>query len=381
MKKALILTILLFTIANINSQITYEKGYYINNSGQKIECLIKNYDWRDTPNEIEFKISESNTSRTITINDVKEFEIYNSSKHIRVEVDIDRSSENLDELSRTRSPNFKQEKLFLKTLIEGKHSLYEYSDGNLIRYFYNNENKIEQLVFKSYYFENNILKENNRFRQQLLSSLKCDDIKQSKFKNLKYKKSNLIPLFKSINECEKEKYINYTENSKGVTYNFTLRPRLNLSSLKTQTSQNINDFGSKIGIGFGIEAELVLPYNKNKWSILIEPTYQSYKSETNNLKADYKSIEVPLGLRHSFFTSNNSKIFVNGLYVLDYAFNSEANNLDIRTNSSLGFGIGYKKDDKYSIELRHIFTRHLFADYLFAGSEYKTFSLIIGYSL
>ena len=41
------LLILLITILSFNcySQIKYQKGYYINNDGQKTDCLIKNVDW------------------------------------------------------------------------------------------------------------------------------------------------------------------------------------------------------------------------------------------------------------------------------------------------------------------------------------------------
>lgn len=43
-KQLLILTVLLSLITN--AQIIFEKGYYITNDDQKIDCFIKNNDWK-----------------------------------------------------------------------------------------------------------------------------------------------------------------------------------------------------------------------------------------------------------------------------------------------------------------------------------------------
>ena len=51
-----------------NSQISYVKGYYINDSNQKINCLIRNVDWRNNPKEFEYKISEQTKKNTKRIN-------------------------------------------------------------------------------------------------------------------------------------------------------------------------------------------------------------------------------------------------------------------------------------------------------------------------
>jgi hypothetical protein len=46
MKKQLLLLLCLVFTANAYTQIVFEKGYYINNANEKVECLIKNIDWR-----------------------------------------------------------------------------------------------------------------------------------------------------------------------------------------------------------------------------------------------------------------------------------------------------------------------------------------------
>jgi hypothetical protein len=106
---------------------------------------------------------------------------------------------------------------------------------------------------------------------------------------------------------------------------------------------------------------------------------------------DYSSIEVPLSLRHYFFLNNSSKIFINASYIFDLSskssieFNrndgSNLNSLEIETRNNLAMGIGYKQNDKYSLEVRYQTNREILGNYSFWSSEYKTLSIIFGYSL
>ena len=405
-KKALLLFISAIISINSYSQITFEKGYYIDNSGQKINCLIKNIDWVNNPTEIEYKLAENTKAKHIGIKSIKEFGILKSSKYIRSTVKIDRSSEDLNQLSDIKAPIFKVEQLFLKVLIEGKANLYLYEDGRLKRYFYNKESlDIEQLVFKSYKITEYDFSKNNRFKQQLWNDLKCSSITMNKIDNLKYKKYSLIQFFIEFNNCSNSDFINYEKKQKKDLFNLTLRPRLNNSSLNIQnyifSSLDIK-FGNKSSIGFGIEAEYIFPFNKNKWSIFIEPTYQNYKAELNadvtNVnggklisEVNYNSIEIPIGLRHCFFINNNTKVFINASYVLDFssktsidlkrADGSSFNSLDINSRNNLAFGIGYNLNDKYGLEFRYQTSRHVLGDYVFWNSDYKTVSIIFGYTI
>ena len=132
-----------------------------------------------------------------------------------------------------------------------------------------------------------------------------------------------------------------------------------------------------------------MPFNKNKWAIIIEPTFQYFKADntTNNktATADYKSIELPFGVRHSFFLTDNSKIFINGLYIHDLSLNSEmsydnGNKLEAEGLNSIAFGLGYNKQ-KFSLEMRYATSRDILADYPYWDSKYQTFSIIFGYNI
>ena len=55
---------------------------------------------------------------------------------------------------------------------------------------------------------------------------------------------------------------------------------------------------------------------------------------------------------------------------------------DMKVNASnyLAIGAGYKLNDKYSVELRYFTNRTILGDYVFWHSDYKSMSLIFGYT-
>lgn len=71
MRKQLLL-IALFTIlcAESYSQIAFEKGYFINESNKRVDCLIKNVDWRSNPKKFEYKLSQNDTVQEATVQTV-----------------------------------------------------------------------------------------------------------------------------------------------------------------------------------------------------------------------------------------------------------------------------------------------------------------------
>lgn len=401
-KQLLLLLATTFFCLNAYSQITFEKGYYIDNNDHKIDCLIRNNDWKNNPTEFEYKLTKDAAPSKATIRFVKEFGIDNVSKYIRGYVDMDRSSENLREISKDKDPIFNREELFLKVLVEGRATLYQYTEGILLRFFYNTGNAdIKQLIFKSYKTPQHKVGKNNGFRQQLWDDLKCADLRLDEIRGLNYKKNELVHFFVAYNNCSNLPYVNFEEKQKrGDWFGLTIRPRLNRSSLTLQNNSSSFNFENKTAFGLGIEAEFTLPYNKNKWAIAIEPTYQNFKAETttNNSNVsggelitniDYSSIEVPVTLRHYFFL-RNSKIFVNASYVfdinskttIDFTRNdgSSYNSLDLDTRNNMAIGIGYKQSDRYSLELRYHSNREILGNYLIWSSAYKTLSVIFGYS-
>lgn len=402
MKKKLI-SIIVLAISLVNfAQIKYEKGYFIDNTNQKTDCLIKNIDWKDNPIEIIYKLQEKEVSKTKNLKSIKEFGVYNYSKYQRFIVQIDRSSSKISELTEVRTPLFKKENLFLKVLLEGEANLYRYEDSNLRRYFYKTEKKdLEQLVFKTFLDKNGDRLKNETYKQQLWNNLKCDKISMNNLQNVGYNKKDLTKLFLKYNQCNNAETTEYKIKEKRDLFNLSLRLGMQNSSLsiKNFVTNEAIDFDKEISLRFGIGVEFIMPFNKNKWAVFIEPTYQTYHTEkeftdttfptipvVRKYTVDYKTIEVPVGGRYYFFINNNSKIFIDAAYIIKINLGSSlekniGEDLIIKPTPNFAFSIGYNYKNKFSLALRKQTDGEILGDYLYWTSNYKSTSIIFGYTI
>lgn len=423
MKKSLLIIILVFIYTKSYSQISYDKGYFINNSNKKTICFIKNENWNYNPTEFLYRLKEEGDIRTAKIEHIKEFGIENTSKYIRRTVNIDKSSIKLDKLSDHREPDFIEEQLYLKVLIEGEANLYQYKDKGLVRFFYKKpETKIEPLIYKLYKVNDNKISENIKFKQQIWTELKCSSIEMKEVNKLDYKKRDLIDYFNLYSESKNVTTTVY--KPKKDLFNLTLRPRINYSYLPIA--------GDELEFGFGIEAEFILPSSQKKWAMIIEPTYVHYTSKVYQpfsnsftiedtlildeneieIETSYKALEIPIGIRHYIFLNETSKLFWNLSAIFAINFSTEPlgeyhltekdyylipNTIDYKprtgnppalytsgqlssTQINYAFGFGYKLYNKYSMEVRFHTNRDLSSENSYLNADYKSLSFILGYS-
>jgi hypothetical protein len=217
-----------------------------------------------------------------------------------------------------------------------------------------------------------------------------------------------VSYFEKYNECANSEYISYGKNQNKNLFNLSIRSGVNSSSLSIDNTafnngipkRGIADFDNEIGIRAGVEAEFIMSFNKNKWSIIMEPTYQYYKSEkeleTRIAYADYASFEVPIGLRHYLFLNEKSKLFINGSYIFEMSSDFSVT-YDVGSDPSgtydagrpligdstpnMAFGLGFNHNSKYSIEFRYHTNRDVLSNYLSWKADYSVLSMILGYSI
>ncbi|MEQ8424202.1 MAG: tRNA modification GTPase, partial [Cyclobacteriaceae bacterium] len=305
------------------AQIDFEPGYYIGNDNQRVDCFIKNMDWKNNPLEFEYKISESDEVKTNSIEEVKEFAVLNTShKYYRHTMEVDRSIESTNGLSNNPDFNLMEEKLFLRPLVEGKASLYVYEDRGIFKFFYNLDNKkVGQLFYKRFKTNDNRIGENNQYQQQLLRNLKCKDISLNSIQNIVYRKQALVKFFTNYNECQNSDFTVVEIKGDRNWFNLAIRPGINKSSLAIDNSVSglrDSDFGKQSNYRLGFEFEFIMPFKGNKLSVIIEPTYQYFEAGNQIASIDYKSMEIPLGIRYYMFLDKKSKLFVNASYLFDF---------------------------------------------------------------
>ncbi|MCG2611484.1 porin family protein [Flavobacterium sp. SM15] len=406
MNKNFYLLILLALSNLINAQTRFEKGYYIDNTGNKTEGLIKNLDWKNNPTSLEFKITESDEPKELTINTVAEFGIDNASKFVRFDIDIERSKTRLSDVSISREPEFKNERLFLKELVSGTATLYKYEEADMVKFFFtSNGSPIKQLVYipykASYEDTRNIaglgindILYNETYKRQIWTFVKKENTSQRSIENLKYNEDDLTKYFLDYNGIDVKKV---KASSKGKKTYFNIKPSVALNMAKVNFNYenssvlyNDIDFDFKdTPLSFGFEFEAIMPFNNNKWSVFLEPNYMSFKSNTTEKyysytferKSEIKMFQLPIGIRHYFFLNNNSKIFVNPFANAQFiSKKSYVRDLETRTfdlSFGLGLGFAYKK---MFCELRHYLSSNI-SPYVITQMNFSNTSFALKYEV
>lgn len=355
----LFLTFSLSTLFSF-AQINFEKGYFIDNNGNKIECFIKNKEWQKNPTEFEYKTSLTDQSSIATIEVVKEFSVYNYSKYLRYTVQIDSSSNMPSEYSKIESPIWGTRTLFLKVLLEGKASLYLYDDLFNKKFFFKTDSSsLEQLIFKKYSEDGVRVKANRFYKQQLWNNLRNENYTIKQMEALSYEQKDIEEYFlKYNNSTNSSKYINHQKNK------WLLKPLLGVGFSKCA----LYDLGivnkqydgtQKSNYLFGVQLEYILPVNKNKWSIITEYSNQSSEHEANNgtdnATAIYKSSNLSIGGRYYTFINDNVSFFISGLYTFKFSKGSyltlQNTNTGMSFNNPFSFGVGINLY-KFNIEYR-----------------------------
>lgn len=396
MTKQLTLFFAIIFSLNSFSQSTFIKGYFMNNSNEKTNCLIKNIDWLNNPTEFKYRINENSEVKTLTIDDVKEFGVLNTFKYARHTAEIERSGKLAKELDFDKNPIFNTEKLFLKVLIEGKANLYFYQDKGLFRYFFNKNNaEVKQLVSKHYLTNVSEVKINNQFRRQLWIALNCESISMNSLKKMRYRKSDLVQFFVKYNKCSNSEFINYQKKKKKNKdfFNLTLRPGVRSSSLILADPNNRQiDFGKNLtSFRLGVEAEFIFGFNNNKWAFLFEPTYHQFNADIQTASFKQKRLELNFGLRHYMYLKNKDiKLYVNALGIYVNNFNNQLTergnsfSIEMHDNLNMAIGIGCNYKDRFSLELRHLPSKNFLlndsGETLWYTSS-QSLSIVLGYTL
>lgn len=324
----------------VNCQISFDDGYYIDDSGNRVNCRIKNDDPHSNPTMLYYKLEAGNKILVRGVENTREFGVLNEFKYIKSKVSIDKSKSDLSKLDYKMNMNYEEEILFLKVLLEGECSLYQYKESKLERYFYKaKEGPIKQLDYKSYKVSTNRIRENNRFRQQLKIEMNCES-SDDLIKSLQYKKKSLIGFFKQYNSCKGSKFKIYkkSKNGKKITIGVRYDGMFAKSTLNIK-DDDLLDYDVKLVNQFGLSFEYIMPVKKNKWRVFIEPTYYQYKSEKKSIsyidafnienvetfELVNQAVEISMGIRHYIYVTNKTQMFFNGGYYIDVYSRSKLN--------------------------------------------------------
>ena len=129
----LLVTCILFTSPCL-AQTSFKPGYFIDLQGNKTECLIRDLDWKGSPNSFSYKLTTSGPVEKKDTEQVSEFRV-GSVRYIRAKVQYDQSSQELSKLSVNNNPEWTDGNLLLKVIVAGKANLYHYNVKGLSLFF------------------------------------------------------------------------------------------------------------------------------------------------------------------------------------------------------------------------------------------------------
>lgn len=384
------LALILFTGAF--AQPEYESGYYISNDGVRHPANIKFKDWSYNPKQFTIVVANESKEQSISVSEAAEFGVIGKARYVRYIGNVDQSSEKAESLSDDREPINIVDTIFIKALVEGPASLFVYSNQYFTRYFYSlNGSSIQQLVYKQY-LDGNAVKQNETFKQQLWPLFNGGTTTAQTVNRLKYRKSDLVQFFVNHNKGLKADFLDRTSTESKAYAEISIRPGFgigNFTATEIFVGNTTHKFKSAPYFRVGAELDFVLPVRNNLWSVVVEPTFQSFKSDYqdgNTLQTiNYSCLEVPMGVRRKFPIGKQSKMFINAQYVLSMKtssymlFDNTKFRLDYADN--FAFGLGLQKG-KWSAEFRYNFDRNPLNKYTGTwSSRYTNTALILGYRL
>lgn len=398
MKHGLTLLMVMAASLTLQAQIVFEPGYIINNDGQRTECQIRNVDWKSSPKTFEYKVGDGETIQG-SLETISEFGVVNGATFRRFRGEVDRTSDLVEKITVGREPEWRNETLFLRVIVEGKATLYFYKEDVFERFFYSvNQSEVKQLVYKRYLTKGQVtvaglettgIGENEMYKQQLLNDMPCADISKKSIEGLSYKISDLTKLFSKYNTCQGATASTVKEEGtkKGVTQ-ITIRPGLTLYSMMTTNSSNSaldRDFGTNVSYRIGLELENILPWNKGTWSLLFEPVYGSYSASSGTTNVKYNSLDFNAGVRRYFFLNGGGKLYLNALVIYGFPISSAirysaGSGLTMKSGVNFAFAAGYTAN-KFTVEARYRPAHNVTTEYAFYFTKFGGPEIIFGYRL
>lgn len=406
----LILSVLSFLLLNYTSsaQYFYDAGYIITNEGKRIECLIRNEEMVHTQQQLRYKLKKRGKTIFATYKDIKSFEIYGYPKHERHVVTFSRTSNKIDD---NRHFAARTDTLLLEVLVEGSPSLLSYDQGGVTNFFYTLPDGNPPVVLAySKRLEHELLYTYHPFWDQLIQlGAGCPDIDTGMIKKVKYKATDLIPVFRKINSCKKTAFKVFDRNGgkngrRLFQLELTLTPGISLTDFVLNKhlvyyGDKVDNMsmGSKTTFRLGTEIALYSSVFKG-WSVFIEPSYQQYgesdkaTDKNHGLKLNLATLDIATGIRYRQYIGESFSIFANAIYVpYSVRINSESVYYDtytpntqhtlfkIKMNTNrfvaLGLGAQYKR---FGFEARYYLSRNLFPkreNDIWTG-DYKRINLI-----
>ena len=394
-------SILVLLFFNLSFSQKFEKGYFIENNGNKVECFLDKKYQHYSPDIIKYKLSENDNIKEIDVNSIKELRIYDKVIYYKFNVDMNSSSTRISELDYEKKLRTIKKNILLEIIEKGKINLYLYRDiegKSSFYYLKDDDSNPELLDYKKYKSGESIVvvSENNDFRNEIYNLVKESNISIEEVENLKYEDRDLIKIIKKYNQINNNS-VEIDNNKKENRFKMLFKPRFSFNNsnvkyelLNDNNSSNANfDNINNFSFGFDYEIDAF-----NNLSIAVSLNYGQLSSETTQTvygvsapdiivpaKIDYEYLHNYIAFRKYFDVSTKSELHLGINIIFDLSLNKSTNQvvhpapIFFDSNFGFGFNVGYNLSKKYFIEFNYDLNRNLSSNYILSKTSYNNFSL------
>lgn len=300
MKKHIIITHILGAMLMICSlpvaaQKNFTAGFVVLNSGDTLEGLIKNEDWKVNPDYISFKSSSDQKAVKYTPHDIRMFRFSNGPWYVSYQGWLSGSSLNGSQLNYNPQPIAIRDTLFLRVLVAGKSNLLYALDRSGRPHYFMQQNidSITELQYHKYLSQESGMqvKTITGFRDQLSAMVADCPTLADEFIGLplSYDRDDLMMLFRKYNDCH-EQGVTYLEPNEKWDLDFSIAggiysSQLNFSGTGTSFEETLDmDKASSWMAGLGLN--VTIPRTRQHFSLnglLFYKGYEAYGNTTKNL--------------------------------------------------------------------------------------------------
>lgn len=385
MKKIIVLLVVM-TFNLSFSQSDFKSGYYISNSGVKVEGFINDYKLDDN-DFIYFKKDKSDKEIQIRIDDISELQIENTDKYLSriVDYDVEYTKDFSSSTRKDTEPKIGKRQLLLKVLVEGDASLYAATINEVAFYYLKmtNSEALIYLIYNKSVYDNKVLNENTKFRRQLFDNIKCGtNSTYQKFYKIEYYGDELKNAVNDYNVCKSGTTIDLTKNEvkEKLRFSVFLGAKFNNISFENEYFYSQSFKESSTSPTIGIEMSYMLPLKKNTTELFFRASFDKAKISYEHQQQipssistiyeqfDFSSNFLHFNLGPRFYLKNksNNSVFIDASLEYTMLFSDETtfsssvafNTTNIKhanSNAALSFnlGIGYQFLKRYSIDVRY----------------------------
>jgi hypothetical protein len=272
-------------------QQNYQPAKVTTLAGDTLRGYINYRGWDRNPRVVSFKTDLQASEQLFRPLDIKGFSV-SSEQYAGAKVSVEDSPQQLNNLSTTATPKYRADTVFLRALVAGPKSLYQYKNDDSYDFFYIQQaGSYDLLVCKRYKAPGDgpvVVQTNNTFRDQLARYLTDCPSLEPKLKRLTYTASSLQSTLASYYACTSQS-VGFQRRSK-TKHQFGILAGVSQTTLSFSDVKNSEyptfDSYTQIRPTGGVYYNISLPGALGRFSVNNEVVFTSFKGSGTQEKSD-----------------------------------------------------------------------------------------------